>query len=143
MPNIGAFEHTLSLETPSINIPRGYHDGDGSIDLVSEEKSATPTKSAQTITPTTGYVLSKVTVAAIPANYQDITVTTADASNVLDGKFFVNNVGVKTEGTMANNGDVSASMDGLTVTSVTIPAGYTTGGTISLTDDIEAALATI
>ena len=143
MPNIGAFEHTIDLENPSISIPKGYHDGDGCIDLIAEEKSATPTKSAQTITPSTGKVLSKVTVTAIPATYQDITVTTADASHVLDGKFFVNNVGVKTEGTMVNNGDVSASMDGLTVTSVTIPAGYTTGGTISLTDDIEAALAAI
>jgi hypothetical protein len=44
---------------------------------------------------------------------------------------------------MPNNGNVSASMDGLTQTSVTIPAGYTSGGTISLTSDIEDALAAI
>jgi hypothetical protein len=82
-------------------------------------------------------------VAAIPANYQDITVTTAEAAHVLDDKKFVSSTGVVTEGTMANNGDVSASMDGLTQTSVTIPAGYTSGGTISLTSDIEDALAAI
>ena len=44
---------------------------------------------------------------------------------------------------MANNGDVSASIDGLTVTSYEIPAGYTSGGTISLSADIEEALAAI
>lgn len=143
MPDIGAFERTLSLETPSIMIPKGYHDGEGCIDLLSEEKPVTPTTKEQTITPTAGYVLSKVTVAAIPANYANIIGTTAYADTVLDGKFFVNHVGVMTEGTMPNNGDVTASMDGLTQTSVTIPAGYTTGGTISLTDDIEKALAEI
>ena len=44
---------------------------------------------------------------------------------------------------MANNGAVSKTMDGLTTTSVTIEAGYTSGGTVSLTDDIETALAAI
>ena len=34
-------------------------------------------------------------------------------------------------------------MDGLTQTSVTIPEGYTLGGTVSLTGDIENALAAI
>lgn len=44
---------------------------------------------------------------------------------------------------MANLGDITATIDGLTQTSVTIAAGYTTGGTISLTDDIENQLAAI
>lgn len=139
----GASDVTLSTSNTKHTITKGYYDGSTDVSISLEEKSATPTKSSQTITPTSGKVLSKVTVAAIPANYQDITVTTARAQDVLEDTFFVNNVGVKTEGTMPNNGDVSASMDGLTQTSVTIPAGYTTGGTISLTDDIEKALAEI
>jgi hypothetical protein len=44
---------------------------------------------------------------------------------------------------MPNNGNTSGNIDGLTMTSVTIPAGYTTGGTVSLTSDIEDALAAI
>ena len=44
---------------------------------------------------------------------------------------------------MPNNGSVTTSMDGLTTTSVTILAGYTSGGTVSLTSDIEDALAAI
>lgn len=47
------------------------------------------------------------------------------------------------EGNMPNNGDTSNTINGLTVTSVNIPTGYTSGGTISLTGDIEAALAAI
>ena len=42
-----------------------------------------------------------------------------------------------------DNGTVNASIDGLTVTSYSIPAGYTSGGTVSLTNDIEQALAAI
>ena len=47
------------------------------------------------------------------------------------------------EGTMPNNGAISLTIDGLTATSATIPTGYTTGGTVSLTSDIEEALAAI
>ena len=51
--------------------------------------------------------------------------------------------GVKVTGSMPNNGSTSATIDGLTSTSVTIPAGYTSGGTVSLTSDIEDALSAI
>ena len=96
------------------------------------------------MTPTAGKVLSKVTVAAIPAAYQDVTGVTATADKVLDGSVFVDSDGEAVEGTMANKGAVSATIDGLTVSSYTIPAGYHNGlGKVSLTNDIEAALAAI
>ena len=44
---------------------------------------------------------------------------------------------------MVNNGAMNKSIDGLTTTSVTIPSGYTSGGTVSMTTDIETALAAI
>lgn len=143
MANQGAVTQTISVATPSYTIPAGYHNGAGKVSLTAETKSVTPTKSAQDVTPTTGKVLSKVTVAAIPAAYQDVTGVTATAANVLDGKFFVSSDGTVTEGTMSNNGDISKTIDGLSATSATIPAGYTTGGTVSLTNDIETALAAI
>ena len=66
----------------------------------------------------------------------------AIAGEIAAGKTaYVN--GVKIEGTMPDNGSVTASIDGLTAASVTIPAGYTSGGTVSLTSDIEDALAAI
>ena len=70
------------------------------------------------------------------------TVATAAAAEILSGETaWVG--GTKVTGTMANNGATGGSIDGMTNTSVTIPAGYTTGGTVSLTDDIENALKAI
>lgn len=143
MPNNGAVTKTLDTSTVKYTIVAGYHSGTGTVSITLEEKSATPTKSAQTITPSTGKVLSSVTVAAIPAAYQDVTGVTATAPDVLDGKYIVLANGTKVEGSMANNGASGGSIDGLTTTSVDIPAGYTTGGTVSLTSDIEEALAAI
>lgn len=109
-----------------------------------QPKTVTPTKKQQNITPDAGYYgMSDVMVGAIPEAYQDVTSVTAVAADVLTGKTIVGKDGAVTAGTMANNGSVSASIDGLTATSVTVPAGYTTGGTIALTDDIENALAAV
>ena len=142
MANNGTVSNTLDATTITYTIPKGYHSGTGTVKIVLETKTVTPTKSAQEITPTTGKVLSKVTVAAIPDNYVDTTDGDATAAELLDGKFaYVN--GVKVEGTMPNNGAIAKTMDGLTTTSVDVPAGYTSGGTVSLTDDIEMALAAI
>ena len=44
---------------------------------------------------------------------------------------------------MKNNGAVNGTIDGLTTTSYAVPAGYTSGGSVSLTGDIEEALAAI
>lgn len=144
MANNGAVSKTLDATSgnQSYTVPKGYHSGTGAVKIVLEEKSATPTKSAQTVTPTSGKVLSKVTVAAIPDEYITTTDATATAADILDGETaYVG--GVKVTGTMANNGAADASIDGLTTTSVAIPAGYTTGGTVTLTDDIYNALAAI
>lgn len=142
MPNNGAVSQALNTTTVSYTIPKGYHSGLGSVKITLETKSVTPTKAIQKITPTTGKVLSEVTVAAIPDNYVDTTDANAKASDMLDGTTaYVN--GVKITGTIANNGSVSATIDGITSTSATVAAGYTTGGTISLTDDIADALADI
>lgn len=142
MTNNGAVNKTLDVTTISYTIPTGYHSGTGTVKISLEEKSVTPTKAAQTITPTSGKVLSKVTVAAIPDNYVDTTDADAVAGEILDGKMaYVN--GVQVTGSMANNGDVSGTIDGLTATSYSVPTGYTSGGTVSLTSDIEDALAAI
>ena len=143
MTNNGAVDKTLDVTTITYTIPKGYHNGSGKVKLVLETKSVTPTKSTQKITPTAGKVLSEVTVAAIPDRYQDVTPVTAKAANVLDGDIFVDATGSEVEGAMPNNGEIVLSIDGMTSTSIDIPAGYTSGGTFSLTKDIENALAAI
>lgn len=142
MTNNGAVEKTLDVTAITYTIPKGYHSGTGTVKIALETKTVTPTKSAQDITPTKGKVLSKVTVAAIPDNYVDTSDADAVAANILDNKTaYVK--GSKVEGTMPNNGDTSGSINGITTTSLTIPAGYTSGGTVTLTSDIEDALAAI
>lgn len=142
MPNNGDVSKTLTTENPSYTIPKGYHSGEGTVDIIPETKSVTPSKAEQTVTPSEGKLLSGVTVDAIPENYLDTGDATAEASHILAGKSAYAG-GVKLSGTMPDNGSVSADIDGLTVTSVTIPAGYTSGGTVSLTDAIETELAAI
>lgn len=149
MVDNGTVTKTLDAtkDNQSMTIAAGKHSGTGKVSIVLEEKSTTPSTSAQTITPTAGKVLSKVSVAAIPAKFGDVSTATGTAADVLAGKivFGKNASGnaVKLTGTMANNGATGGSIDGLTTTSYTIPAGYTSGGTVILTNAIEEALAAI
>lgn len=142
MPNNSPAATVLDTETASYTIPAGYHDGKGSVSLSLETKSATPTKAQQTIEPSEGKVLSQVKVEAIPAQYVDTSSGTAAAGDILTGKTaFVN--GSAVAGSMPNNGATNLTIDGMQATSVSVPAGYTTGGTVSLTSSIEEALAAI
>lgn len=130
-------------DNQSYIVPDGIHNGKGAVSIVLENKTATPAKAAQDITPTAGKVLGRVSVAAIPAKYQDVSGVTAGAEDVVEGKKIVAADGSVVEGAMADNGTLTGTIDGLTTTSYTIPAGKTSGGTVSLTNAIEAALAAI
>lgn len=148
--NRGAVSATVQ-EGDTYTIPKGYHNGSGTVSGVSgggnyslQSKTVTPTKNQLNVTPDSGYYgLSDVTVAAIPINFQDVSATTATANDVLTGKVFVDSEGVTTTGAMVNNGNVTATIDGITSTSFTITAGYYSGGTVNLTNDIEDALSAI
>ena len=73
----------------------------------------------------------------------DLTDSTVSPASLMEGKKAYDASGMKVTGTMKNNGATGGSIDGLTTTSVSIPAGYTTGGTVSLTSEIEEALSAI
>ena len=106
-----------------------------------QSKPATPTEAQQFITADEGFDgLSVVTVAPIPDKYQDVSGVTASAEDVLSGKVFVASDGSIVNGAMPNNGDVSGEIDTLNNTSVTIPKGYTTGGTVSLVGQFAGAV---
>lgn len=144
MVNNGAVDVTIDCTTVTYTIPKGYHNGEGMVKLVVEKKTATPTKSTQKITPSSGKVLSEVTINPIPDKYQDVSEVTAVETSVLEGEVYVDSTGTVQHGSMPNKGAVSATIDGMTTTSYTIPAGYHNGsGVVSLTDDIEKALASI
>lgn len=138
-------------EGATYTIPKGYHNGNGTVSGVGgggnytlQNKSVTPTKAQQNVTPDDGYYgLSGVTVNAIPDAYQDVSDVTAAAADVLANKIIVTEEGPVT-GMMVNNGAVNASIDGLEVTSYTVPKGYHNGsGKVTLSNAIETALAAI
>lgn len=142
MPDNGTVTRTLDTATTSCTIPRGFHSGSGTVSITTETRSVTPTKAQQTVEPAAGKVLAAVTVEPIPAAY--ITTADADASaaDLLAGRTaYV--AGEKITGTMPDNGSMDDTLDGLTVTSKVIPAGYTAGGTVALGGEIEEALAAI
>lgn len=150
MTNQGAVSKTLDATTnnQSYTVPKGFHNGNGTVQIVLETKSATPTTASQDITPTNGKVLSKVTVGAIPSNFantSDSTGVSADllADKILYGYNSQTGAAVQVIGGMTNNGSISGTIDGLTTMSYSVSAGYTSGGTVSLTSDIFNALQAI
>lgn len=148
MTNRGAVSKTLDATSgnQSYTVPAGYHNGSGTVSITLETKSATPTASSQNITPTSGKVLSKVTVNAIPSNWGDTTSDTATDADILYGVIaHTNSGGVATQvtGAMPNNGAINATFDGLVNTSYSVPSGYTSGGTVSLDNTIQTALEAI
>ena len=149
MTDNGTVSQTLDATTgnQSYTIPAGKHSGSGTVNISLESKNATPSESSQSITPTTGKVLSQVIVSAIPAKYGDTTGDTATAADIVAGvkaHTIVSGTATQITGSMVDRGTVTATIDGLTTTSYTIPAGKHSGsGTVSLTSDIEDALAAI
>lgn len=88
-------------------------------------------------------VINSVTYASCPevdipkqgggtAKFYDVSECDVAAGNVLSGKVFVGASGQDT-GTMTNNGATGGTI-GAKAGTYTIPAGYTSGGTVSLTN---------
>ena len=158
--NVVPDEGKYGLSSVTVNaIPNNYQDVSATTATASDVKTGLAFVAADgTVTTGTMPVItaSAETVGVggsytIPAGYHDGTGTvagptltgTAVAADVLATKTFYNTTGEAVTGTMVNNGAITQTIDGLTVTSYTIPAGYTSGGTVSLSSDIEDALAAI
>lgn len=148
MTNNGNVNKTLDATTgnQSYTIPAGYHGGSGKVQIVLETKTATPKETAQTITPTSGKVLSTVVVNAIPDNYVDVTdatevdTTTAQyvpTGTVLYGKD-ANGEPSKVTGTATKYNaktvvlDCTTASGSYTNTSEDIEKGYHEAGTVSI-----------
>ena len=112
----GAYNKTL---TETVNyLPEGYYTG-GTITVGQisdgyylQEKSWTPTEAPKTLEPDDGfYGLSKVTVAAIPSKYKDLTNQTITAADVLSpAKFIDKNTGNVVTGTMPDRGELNLAL---------------------------------
>ena len=106
MTNNGAVDETLDTTTTSYTVPEGYHDGTGTVAIETQTKSATPTTSAQTITPDTGKVLSSVSVGAIQTQTKSVTPTTSAQTVTPDSGKYLTSVSV---GTQAHSDTFTAS----------------------------------
>lgn len=95
----------------------------------SEEQTATPTNTVQTVDPTPGKLLSKVTVNAIPSPYFDTSKVTATASTVLKDYKFVNSSGTTVTGTIAtaSSSNISGSVSGSNPEKITLTTEKTSG----------------
>lgn len=142
MPNHGNVNQKLDVNDIGFRLEPGYYEG-GQVSITVEETTATPTKWENVITPSDGSVLGKVTVYPIPDEYQEVSSVTAKAENVLVGDVFVDANGSRVEGTMPNNGALALTFDPLTQSAVEVPAGYTSGGSVTVTDDLLNALKSI
>jgi hypothetical protein len=79
MTNRGTVTQTLNTSTTSYTIPKGYHSGSGKVSISTQTKTVTSSRSAQTVTPDSGKVLSSVTVNAL-APTGTFSATTRNAS---------------------------------------------------------------
>lgn len=120
MSDNGTVSKVLDTTTKSYTIPSGKHSGAGVVSITTQEKSVTPSTSAQEIVPDTGKVLSKVTVAAVTSSGIDTSDATATSDDILSGKTaYVD--GAKITGNIPTQ--TASSLTAKTNT-VTVPAGY-------------------
>lgn len=133
MTNNGAVTASINTSTTSYTIPAGYHNGNGIVSLTTETKTATPKTTDQSITPSSGKVLSGVTI-------KGVSVSLPAASNILYGSTAsVTSNGTtlgSVNGSMVNRGSVSQSLSANG--SYTIPQGYH-DGTGKVTQSLSAS----
>lgn len=116
MTDNGAFSTNLSMSggKTGFNIPKGYHNGEGVIKVLSRTKTVTPSKTKQVISDwdhQTQWYLESVTVNPIPDEYQDVSNVTATAEDVRAGKVFVDARGNPTEGIALIQTDMHLSIE--------------------------------
>ena len=139
MTNNGAVSATIDVRSghTSYTVPAGYHNGSGTVSLQTETKSATPTEGSQTITPTSGKVLSSVTVNPIPSTYGNVSNATATAATILNGyKAVIKNANGEAElvtGTYSGGGGGGA----------TVLSNITSGSTSSESPDTLLSLTNV
>lgn len=72
----------------------------------------------------------------------DISDSTVTSDKMLSGATAYDKAGDKITGSIQDNGSVSATFDGIDTKVVSVPAGYTSGGTVSLDDTIDTEVDT-
>ena len=146
--NRGTIQITVKEGDTESLLP-GYYQGGtisgiaGGGNYVLQAKVITPTKKQQQVVPDAGYFgLSEVTVAAIPANFNDTTAVTATAADVVSPKIIVTKEGTTVAGTLPDIGAVNRTLDTET-TSYTVDYGKHSGsGVVKVVPQTKSATPT-
>lgn len=140
---------TTSQQTEDVTPDSGY-DGLSKVSVTveaiqTESKSATPTESAQTITPSSGKFLSSVSVGAIPSNYVGTGITRRTSSSMTEAQgnitapagYYASDAVFEMQDVGHPDPTISVSSGGLITASLTQPEGWTQGGNASATRQLD------
>lgn len=88
MVDNGAVEATIDTLNTSYVVPQGYHNGQGSVSVITQTKNVMPTTNNQTVTADNGKVLSSVSIEAIQTQTKSATPSiTAQTITPDNGKY--------------------------------------------------------
>lgn len=114
MPNNGAVDVDLDTSTTSYTVPAGYHNGSGTVKLTTETKTETAGTSAKTVTPTSGKVLSSVTINPTPSQTKSCTPTISAQTISPDSGKLLSSVSVSAIQTQTKSATPTTSSQNIT-----------------------------
>lgn len=114
MTDRGSVDITLDTSTTSYTVPSGKHSGSGTVKVVTQTKSATPTTSAQTISADSGKVLSSVSVSAIQTQTKSVNPSTSAQTVTPDSGKYLTSVSVGAISTQTKSATPSTSAQTVT-----------------------------
>lgn len=114
MVDRGSVDVTLDTTTTSYTVPSGKHSGAGTVKVVTQTKSATPSGLAQTISADSGKVLSSVSVSAIQTQTKSVTPSTSAQTVTPDSGKYLTSVSVGAISTQTKSATPSTSAQTVT-----------------------------
>ena len=128
MPDNGSVDVTLDTTNTSYTVAGGKHSGSGTVKVVPQTKSVSPTTNAQTVSADSGKVLESVSVGAIQTQTKSVTPSTSAQTVTPDsGKYLTSvSVGAIPNQRSGKQGDITPSSSAQTIY---VPSGWHDGST--------------